>query len=225
MSVTPDPRPQTLDPLSLPLRPSFAYDSGINPGGLVHKGRLLLWLAAGLLAVAVAAWAQSIVGGTARARDDQVIVVSFQVTDAFKPDMEQAIYSGMPYSFTYRFEIYREIPAWPDLRLYHWAVKRTIRYDTLKKTFTVDLGAGGRPKETQDFAEAKKWMTEFVDHPVAVTTSLDRSYKHYLKVKADLDPVRLPLFLDKIFPFLNAWSFETPWVTIELPTGVADVEP
>jgi len=31
--------------------------------------------------------------------------------------------------------------------------------------------------------------------------------------------------LDKIFPFLNAWSFETPWVTIELPTGVADVEP
>jgi hypothetical protein len=177
------------------------------------------------LFAAVAAWAQTIVNSTARARDDQVIVVSFQVTNAFKPEMEQAIFSGIPYTFTYRFEIYRVITAWPDLRLYHWLVKRTIRYDTLKKTYTVDLGAGGRPKQTQDFAEAKKWMTEFLDHPVAVATSLDRSYKHYLKVKAELDPVRLPLLLDKILPFLNLWSVETPWVRIELPLGVADVEP
>jgi hypothetical protein len=37
--------------------------------------------------------------------------------------------------------------------------------------------------------------------------------------------VRLPLLLDKILPFLNLWSVETPWVRIELPLGVADVEP
>ena len=192
----------------------------------MHTRRVAWCLFVGvLLAVAAVVYAQSITGGTARTRDDQVIVVSFQVANAFNADLEQAIFSGMSYSFTYRFEIYREIPAWPDLRLFHWAVKRTIRYDTLKKTYTVDFGAGGRPKETTDFAQAKRWMTEFVDHPVAVASSLDRSYKHFLRVKAELDPVRLPLLLDKVLPFMGTWSLETPWVRIDLPTGVADVEP
>lgn len=171
----------------------------------------------GVLVFAAVALADALIEGSASSRDDQVITVSFRVANAFTPEMERAILSGIPHTFTFYFEIYRVITAWPDLRIYHWQVRRTVHYDTLKKTFSVDLGDGNPPKHTDNLIEAKKWMVEFTDLPVAVTTSLDRSNAHYLRVKAELDPVKLPLMLNKVFFFINLWSFETPWHRIDLP--------
>ena len=169
------------------------------------------------LVFATAALAGAFIEGSAAARDDQVIAVSLRVVNAFTPEIEKAIISGIPHTFTYFFEIFREVPAWPDMRIYHWQVHRTIKYDTLKKIYTVDPGDGNRPKQTEEFSLAKRWMTEFTDHPVAVTTSLDRNFRHYLRIKAELDPVRLPLLLDKLLFFVNLWSLETPWHRIDLP--------
>jgi len=166
---------------------------------------------------AVNAESSAFIDNASGARNDQVLSVSFKVVNAFTPDMEKTILSGIPQTFTYYFEIYREIEAWPDLRIYNWTVRRTIRYDTLKKTFSVDLGSNDPPKQTTELAEAKKWMTEFEGYPVGVVPSLDRSFKHYLRLKAQLDPVKWPLFLDKILFFPSLGDFETPWQRIDLP--------
>jgi hypothetical protein len=150
------------------------------------------------------------------ARNGYVLSVSFTVADAFKPKMDEAILSGIPHTFVYQFEVYRVVVAWPDMRIYNWSVRRTVRYDTLKKTFTVEFGADAKPKQTEDFAEAKKWMTEFADFPVAVAPALEMPSDYYVRVKAALAPVDAPLYLNKVFPF-GFWSFETPWQRLDLP--------
>jgi hypothetical protein len=155
--------------------------------------------------------------GASSSRNGHVLAVSFSVADAFTPKMEEAILSGIPQAFTYLFEVYRVIPAWPNMRIYNWQVKRTIRYDTLKKTFTVEFGEDARPKQTQDFAQAKRWMTEFNDFPVAVAPALESGSQHYVRVKAQLDPVEWPLYLNRLLFFANLWSFETAWQRIDLP--------
>ncbi|HPM75611.1 MAG TPA: DUF4390 domain-containing protein [bacterium] len=175
---------------------------------------LILCLALGSATIAEA---KARIEGTSCSRNGQVFSVHFHVVEAFTPDMERAILSGIPHTFIYHFEIMRIVPAWPNIRIHHWQVRRTLRYDTLKKTYTVDFGDGNRPKQADSLDEAKRMMTEFVGYPVAVGTSLDRSFNYYVRIKAQLDPVKWPLMLDKIFFFVTMWDFETDWVQIELP--------
>ncbi|MDP8224654.1 MAG: DUF4390 domain-containing protein [Candidatus Lernaella stagnicola] len=169
--------------------------------------------------------AEATLTGASSQRAGHVLSVSFKVEGAFTPKMEEAILSGIPQTFTYFFEVYRVVNAWPDQRIYNWQVRRTIKYDTLKKAFTVTLGSNEKDRQTKDLSEAKKWLTEFQGFPVAVVPALQADASHYVRVKAELDPVDWPLYLNRIFFFANLWDFKTPWLRIELPDGVSDDTP
>lgn len=170
-----------------------------------------------LLPTLVQAQQNAHISSAKASRQGHVLTVSFIVEGAFTPKMEEAVQSGIPQTFTYQFEVYRVVTAWPDQRIYNWTIKRTIRYDTLKKIYTVELGSDAKPKQTDDLAVAKTWMTSFTDFPVAVVPALDPSTDYYVRVKAELDPVQWPLHLNKILFLANLWSFETPWMRVDLP--------
>jgi len=150
-------------------------------------------------------------------RQQQVLLIDFTVENAFTPGMEEASQSGMAQTFVFQFEVYKEIRAWPDQRIYNWEVSRTIRYDTLKQTFFVNMGQDAPEKQTKDLAEAKQWMVRFTAFPVAVVTSLDTSSPHYVRVRAKLDPKEWPLYLNRILFFPSLWEFQTTWQEIPLP--------
>lgn len=150
-------------------------------------------------------------------RQQQVFMISFAVENAFTPGMEEAIQSGMPQTFVFQFEVYKEIRAWPDQRIYNWDVSRTIRYDTLKQIFYVNEGPDVPEKQTKDLAEAKQWMVTFDSFPVAVATSLDMTSPHYVRVRVRLDPEEWPLNLNRILFFPSLWEFQTAWQEIQLP--------
>jgi len=171
------------------------------------------------------AWAGAELTAASGARNGHVLSVSFRVDGAFTPKLEEAILTGIPQTFTYFFEVYRVVPAWPDLRIYNWQVRRAIRYDTLKKLFTVDMGQDEGPRQTKDLDQAKRWMTEFADFPVAVGPALEPGSEHFVRVKAELDPVEWPLYLNRIFIVANLWDFKTPWVRINLPPKAPDETP
>jgi hypothetical protein len=152
-------------------------------------------------------------------RNGQIYSVSFVLLDAFDSKREEAILSGIPQTFNYVFEVYRVITAWPNMRVYNWTVKRTIRYDTLKKIFTVEFDEDAKPKQTSDFPQAKKWMTEFADFPVAVAPALEASSSYYVRVKATTETVELPFYVNRVFT--SSWNFETAWQRIDLPAKVA----
>jgi uncharacterized protein DUF4390 len=186
---------------------------------------IILWASVVLGAFALAQparAAEAFFAGPAAHRTGHVFSVSFHVEGAFMPKMEEALLSGVTQSFTFHFEVFRVISAWPDLRIYNWTVRRTISYDTLKKTFTVDDGGQGPKKQTKQLEQAKKWMIDFERFPVAVVPALEGKSKHFVRLKAELDPVEWPLYLNRILFFANLWDFETPWLRIDLPLDQPD---
>jgi hypothetical protein len=67
----------------------------------------------------------------------------------------------------------------------------------------------------KDFAAAKKAMAEVKGLKVAPLQRLIKGNKYQLRVKAELQKVRLPLNLHYVLFFLSLWDFETDWYTVD----------
>jgi len=66
---------------------------------------------------------------------------------------------------------------------------------------------------SKDFIWAKKLMTT-VEVPVVPISALKKGDKYELRLKAELNKVKLPLYLHYIFFFTSLWDFETDWYYI-----------
>lgn len=143
-------------------------------------------------------------------------VVSFRVEGGFNEQLENAILSGIPTTFTFHFTLCREIKGWVDDQLFSWKVGRTIRFDNLKREFTVVLDNEGNKATFTDFKKAKKAMVTFTNLPVVVAGSLTAQHLYYVKVKAEMIPIELPVVLNELFFFVSFWEFKTPWHRIDL---------
>ena len=136
-----------------------------------------------------------------------------RVTNCFTPDMEAAILAGVPTTFTFLFDFYQERPYWWDKKMTHRVIKHTIKYDNVKKNFIVS--STNRPQAEadtfQDFAAAKRAMADLNGIVVYPVNSLQQERSYYLKMKAKLDQVRLPLHMEYLFFFVSLWDFETDW--------------
>ena len=155
---------------------------------------------------------QSHVGG-------QAYLVSFQVEGAFTPDLEEAIRSGVPTSFTYYFRIFRDVPGWrPDERVFEFQVRRTVHYDNIRQTYTILMGEKGSTVTVKSLEAAREKMTVFKDMPVAMVSALPSEDPYYLSVKAEMERVQFPFpfGMDFVFFFTSLWDFQTKWTRIEL---------
>jgi len=96
-----------------------------------------------------------------------------------------------------------------------FTLRHTIRYNRLNNEFQVDLPEHPqRILVTRSFDEAKKWMSTVENLPVIPTWWLSRNQEYYLKVKAELSKVELPLFFRYILFWVSLWDFETEWYTV-----------
>ncbi len=134
-----------------------------------------------------------------------------KVTNCFTKRMESAILAGVPTTFTFLIDLYRERPNWFDEKISGVVVKKTIKYDNLKKIFYVSTIGGQKESEFQEFEEAKKAMAELNDIAVAPLRDLQKDKSYYIMIKAKLDEIRLPMRLEYILFFVSLWDFETDW--------------
>ena len=58
-------------------------------------------------------------------------------------------------------------------------------------------------------------MSRIEDLKVTRIRKLEKGEKYQLHMMAELDMIRLPLYLHYVFFFLSLWDFETDWHTIE----------
>jgi len=143
---------------------------------------------------------------------DHDLLVHFKVKDCFTPKMEEAILAGIPTTFTFLLELYRERDFWFDGRLVSGVTRHTVKYDTVKKIFYVTFSGNGRgPLEFKDFEGAKRAMEEVRAAALAPLGMLIKEGRYYVRVKAKLDKVRLPLGMEYVFFFVSLWDFETDW--------------
>ncbi|MBI5343774.1 MAG: DUF4390 domain-containing protein [Deltaproteobacteria bacterium] len=149
------------------------------------------------------------------------IRLSFVVREAFSRDMEEAVKSGAPTTFTFKVEINRIRSAWFNEDIARWEFKHTVKYDTLKEEYEITLdesgtpqpGAGPPPTRTKDFNEMKRLMSSGSSIPIETSRPLQKGENYEVRLKAGLRTIKLPFLLDYVLFFVKFWDFETDWHT------------
>ena len=88
-------------------------------------------------------------------RDD--LLIYFNVEGAFREKLKKAILSGAPATFSFYVNLYRVRNFWPDKSIADIKVTHTVKYDILKKEFTVKRPwKNSKPVVTKSFQQDRK---------------------------------------------------------------------
>ena len=139
------------------------------------------------------------------------VLVYARVMNCFTKDIEAAILAGVPTTFTFVVDLFQQRSWWLDRKVTRVTIKQTIKYDNVKKLFYVYFDGDKEPTSFQDFEGAKWVMVDLNGIPVAQLETLKRNEYYYVRIKAKLDKVRLPLHMEYVFFFVSLWDFETDW--------------
>ncbi|MFW6147349.1 MAG: DUF4390 domain-containing protein [Thermodesulfobacteriota bacterium] len=143
------------------------------------------------------------------------LLVYFNVEDCFTEDMNRAIMNGIQTKFTFFVKLYQVRPGWFDKKIVDIKLTHSVEYNTLKNEFQVLLPEKNNKKiTTKDAEEANTMMAEIVALKVAKLDALRRGSHYQLRLKAELDKIELPFYLNYVFFFLSLWDFETDWYSV-----------
>ncbi len=172
----------------------------------------LLWVAWAAPATAKEAYLSDFV--VTNTRDH--LLVYFTVNNCFTPEMNNAIESGIETTFTFFVQLYEKRDLIWDKKIADLEVNHSIKYDSLKKTYSVRFSEdNSREVTARTFEEAKKLMAEIVALRVVPMHQLRKGKRYQLQMMAQLDKIRLPLYLHYVFFFLSLWDFNTDWYAVD----------
>ena len=134
--------------------------------------------------------------------------VAFMVSNAFSPEMVEALKSGIEVSFKTVIRVERVHRRWFNTTLGEIEFSRSVRYDVLSRVYRLHRENG--EQLVPDVLDALSGMTQY---DVAVRLSRDavRGKKYRAYVKTRLDRVGLSQPLRSIFFFSSLWDLETDW--------------
>jgi len=144
------------------------------------------------------------------------LILYLTVTDCFTDDMEAAIHNGIPATFTYYVDIYRQRSNWPDKKIKKYEFDHIMEYDSLKKEYKIYRDEKGDSKLTTSLDEAKILMAEINGFKILPLKEIAPNSSYVIKVKAKLARKTLPLYFHYLIPFTSLWDFETKWHELKL---------
>jgi hypothetical protein len=139
------------------------------------------------------------------------VLIYARVINCYTKDIEAAILSGVPTTFTFFVDLFQQRSWWLDRKVIRVTIKQTIKYDNVNKLFHVYFDGDKEPTSLQYFEDAKRVMTDLNGITVAQLKTLKRNEYYYVRIKAKLEKVHLPLHMEYIFFFVSLWDFETDW--------------
>lgn len=147
-------------------------------------------------------------------RDD--LLLYLDVEGAFREKMKNAIFSGVPASFSFVINLYQIKKMWKDEKIAANKITSKIKYDNLKKEFIIQRSwKNSDPVVVKSFREAKKLMTEIYSLKIIPLSRLEKGRQYQIRAKAELSKLTLPFYLHYILFFVSLWDFETDWYTID----------
>jgi hypothetical protein len=123
-------------------------------------------------------------------RDDAVLV-SFELTDGYTPEVKDAVHSGLKTTFTYTVELRQDVPAWVDRTIATSVITNSVQYDNLTRRATLTRTLDGHVESVQTTEEEsviKQWMTTFQKMPLFKTGELEQNREYYVRVRATARP-------------------------------------
>ncbi len=147
-------------------------------------------------------------------RDDLLLYLT--VKNAFSPEIEDTIQRGVPATFSFYLNLYRVRQFWPDKAITTVEVHHTLKFDILRKEYTVTRSwDGNAPMTFKTLEEAERRMAELDSLPIVSLDRLERGKRYQIRAKAKLDKLTLPFKLHYVLFFVSLWDFETDWYTID----------
>ena len=137
--------------------------------------------------------------------------ISFDVENCFPEKMQEAIRTGISTTFTFYLQIYQVRSWWRDEKLASLQFQHTIQYDPIRGEYQVTFGEKGISSVTPNFEEAKGWMARVQQVEIKSFSEMKPGALTYLRIKTELEPVKLPLHLEYLLFFVSLWDFETDW--------------
>jgi len=149
----------------------------------------------------------------ANTRDD--LLTYFDVKKAFTPKISQAILNGIPTTFSFYVTLYKTQGSWFDKKISDIEIKSTLKYNSLKKNFSILRSWKNKDAViVQSLEKAKSLMTQINNLKILPLNQLVKGEKYQLRIKAKLDKVTLPLSMHTVLFFVSFWDFETNWYII-----------
>lgn len=118
---------------------------------------------------------------------DNVVVVSFELPDAYNDDVREVISSGLPTTFTYNVDLRQIVPFWVDRTVATAVVSITNDYDGLTGRHSLTRRVDGRVVDavvTQDEEMVRTWLTTLNRMPLCQTSRLEPNRDYYVRVSA-----------------------------------------
>lgn len=168
-----------------------------------------------ILSPAFAFSEQARIKNTLITNNKKELLIYFRVDGCFTPKIEEAIQSGIPTTFIYRVNLYNKSGDTLGTEIKSRRISHTIKYDPLKRDYTLTMSERKEPVVIQDFKAAKDVMATVDAFPLIPLDRLGKDTQYSLQVKAEMDTIKLPPLLNYLFFFVSYWNFETAWETVE----------
>lgn len=148
---------------------------------------------------------------------DQLVVFA-TLEEAFTPEIEESIVSGVPTTFTYQLRLMRQRTFFADAEVAALTVRQSVAYDLLKDEFQFAREDGRRnsARLTKSYGEVKRWMADLTGVTLASRRLLEPGENYYVQVKAEIRSVSLVFPLNYLLFFVSFFNFDTPWAASPL---------
>jgi len=153
--------------------------------------RTTLWVLAAVMAASVVVRAADDLRIRPTVNENHVIV-SFEIDDAYTDAVRDAIASGLRTTFTYDLELRAKGSMWIDRTIATAVVTVSDQYDNLTRRHTLTRTVDGRAEDvtvTEDDAIVRAWLTKASRVPLCDTSMLDSTRDYYVRVTTRTRPV------------------------------------
>ncbi len=142
------------------------------------------------------------------------VSVRFELVDAFRNEKTvQALQSGLPTSFTYVVEIYRDRPNWFDEGITRSRIEVIATFNSVTREYLLNYRRDRklvRSETLTDLNMLEKRMT-LIDEPNLFEIGERRPYKLKVRVKADFERA----FLLYVVP----WQISSHWRSVRVSSS------
>lgn len=179
---------------------------------------LLLIIVSSFLAPRCASSADASIGEVAVSRTP-ALSITFSVKDAFTKDIDEAIKSGVPTTFTFIVKIDRVRSGWFNETVSETRFTHSVKYDALKEEYEIGIDEMGEKSiRTKDSNEMKALMSTVTSVGIAPKRPLEAGERYEFRIKAELHSIELPFLLDYVFFFREALELRDGMVHLQLHT-------
>ncbi|MEM7583303.1 MAG: DUF4390 domain-containing protein [Acidobacteriota bacterium] len=121
--------------------------------------------------------------------EDQHMLLSFKLLDAFDDSIRKRIDSGLPTSFTYELQLIRGRKTWFDRAVDYGTLRVGAMYNAVRREYLINFEHDGNlieSKVVKDATELVAAMTEFSSFPAFELEGKKRHHRLRVRVRAEL---------------------------------------